>query len=128
MYECNKLRDDHDEAKRPADERARACRDSHHEINRRVQNKIKNSSAASGISCESPSGAFAAWVAPSRATPYDEVYLRQCPCRRAFDLGSVLEYWRIRRRSDESKGTRGFTQVQPPRKVKGLRPACLTLY
>jgi hypothetical protein len=58
----------------------------------------------------------------------DEVYPRQCPCRRAFDLGSVFGTWRTRQWSDESKGTWGFTQVQPPRKVKGLRPACLTLY
>jgi hypothetical protein len=58
----------------------------------------------------------------------DEVYPRQCPCRRAFNLGSELGTWRTRRRSDESRGTRGFTQVQPPQKVKGLRPACLTLY
>jgi hypothetical protein len=58
----------------------------------------------------------------------DEVDPRQCPCRRAFDLESELGTWRTRRRSDESRGTRGFTQVQPPRKVKGLRPACLTLY
>jgi hypothetical protein len=33
----------------------------------------------------------------------DEVYPRQCPCRRAFDLGSILGTWRTRRRSDESK-------------------------
>jgi hypothetical protein len=58
----------------------------------------------------------------------DEVYPRQCPCRRAFELENVLGTWRTRRRLDESRGTRGFTQVQPPRKVKGLRPACLTLY
>jgi hypothetical protein len=37
-----------------------------------------------------------------------------------------LGTWRTRRRSDESRRTRGLTQVQPPRKVKGLRPACLT--
>jgi hypothetical protein len=67
----------------------------------------------------------ASFVVPSVG---DEVYPRQCPCRRAFDLGSILGTWRTRRRSDESSGTRGFTQVQPPRKVKGLRPACLTLY
>jgi hypothetical protein len=58
----------------------------------------------------------------------NKVYPRQCPCRRAFDLGSVLGTWRTRRWSDESRGTQEFTQVQPPRKVKGLRPACLTLY
>jgi hypothetical protein len=58
----------------------------------------------------------------------DEVYPRQCPCLRAFDLGSALGTWRTRRRSDESIGTREFTQVRPPWKVKGLRPACLTLY
>jgi hypothetical protein len=58
----------------------------------------------------------------------DQVYPRQCPCQRAFNLGSVLGTWRTRRRSDESKGTREFTQVRPPWKVKGLRPACLTLY
>jgi hypothetical protein len=62
------------------------------------------------------------------SAPIDEVYPWQCPCRRAFDLGSVLGTWRTRRRSDKSKGTQEFTQVQPPRKVKGLRPACLTLY
>jgi hypothetical protein len=56
----------------------------------------------------------------------DEVYPRQCPCRRAFELENVFGTWRTRRRSDESGGTRGFTQVQPPQKVKGLRPACLT--
>jgi hypothetical protein len=44
----------------------------------------------------------------------DEVLTRQCPCSRAFDLGSAL--WdpanstAIRR----SKETRGFTQVRPP--------------
>jgi hypothetical protein len=59
-------------------------------------------------------------------TDSDEVYPRQCPCRRAFDLWSELRTWRTRRRSNESRRTRGFTQVQPPRKVKGLRPACLT--
>jgi hypothetical protein len=59
-------------------------------------------------------------------TRSDEVYPRQCPCRRAFDLGSELRTWRTRRRSNESRRTQGFTQVQPPRKVKGLRPACLT--
>jgi hypothetical protein len=63
-----------------------------------------------------------------RLAPIDKVYPRQCPCRRAFDLGNLLGTWRTRRRSDESKGTRGFTQVRPPWKVKGLRPACLTLY
>jgi hypothetical protein len=64
----------------------------------------------------------------AKNTLSDEVYPRQCPCRRAFDLGNVLGTRRTRRRSDESKGTQGFTQVQPPRKVKGLRPACLTSY
>jgi hypothetical protein len=58
----------------------------------------------------------------------DEVYPRQCPCLRAFDLGSALGTWRTRRRSDESSGTREFTQVRPPWKGKGLHPACLTLY
>jgi hypothetical protein len=75
-----------------------------------------------------PSACRETYTSTWRLSVTDEVLTRQCPCRRAFDLGSVLGTWRTRRRSDESKGTRGFTQVQPPRKVKGLRPACLTLY
>jgi hypothetical protein len=63
-----------------------------------------------------------------RDTHGDEVYPRQCPCRRAFELENVWGTWRTRRRSDENREARGFTQVQPPRKVKGLRPACLTFY
>jgi hypothetical protein len=43
----------------------------------------------------------------------DEVYPRQCPCRRAFDLGSVLGTWRTRRRSDKSKGTQDLPRFSP---------------
>jgi hypothetical protein len=48
----------------------------------------------------------------------DEVLSRQCPCLKAFDLGSALRTWRTRRRSDESRRTRDFTQVRPLGRVK----------
>jgi ribonuclease HI len=75
-----------------------------------------------------PLGVFLEHLCVPLVKMVDEVYPRQCPYQRAFDLGSVLGTWQTRRRSDESRGTQEFTQVQPPRKVKGLRPACLTLY
>jgi hypothetical protein len=39
-------------------------------------------------------------------------------------IGDLANSTAIRRKRRNT----GFTQVQPPRKVKGLRPACLTLY
>jgi hypothetical protein len=45
---------------------------------------------------------------------FDEVLPRQCPCLWAFETWSICGIRRTRRRSDESRGTRGFTQVWPP--------------
>jgi hypothetical protein len=44
----------------------------------------------------------------------DEVLPRQCPCRRAFDRGSVLGIRRTRRRSINDEGHTNFTQVHVP--------------
>jgi hypothetical protein len=44
----------------------------------------------------------------------DEVLPRQCPCRRAFDRGSVLGIRRTQRRSINDEGHTNFTQVHVP--------------
>jgi hypothetical protein len=52
------------------------------------------------------------------ASSTDEVLTRQCPCRRAFDLGSVLGRLADSTTSDRNRGCTRIYPGSAPRRVK----------
>jgi hypothetical protein len=58
----------------------------------------------------------------------DEVLTRQCPCLRAFDLGSALGTWRTRRRSINDEGHTKFYPGSRPLGGGSLHPASNLVY
>jgi hypothetical protein len=84
------------------------------------------------ISCPKEArGSMMQTVCPSWAQHHrmacDEVYPRQCPCLRAFDLWSACGIRRTRRRSINDEGHTNLPRFGPP-EGKDLHPACLILY